>query len=110
MGSWTYGALANHIEKVAGDNGRARVSSTFLQPFLSYAVPGGTTLSLNTESTYDWNSNEGSVPVNLVLAKVSKIGGQMVQYGVGLRYWAESTEAGPEGMAVRLNLVLLYPR
>ena len=109
-GPWTYGSLANHIEKVAGSHRQPHVSSTFLQPFLTYAMPAGVTLSLNTESTYDWEGNEGSVPVNLVLAKVTNVGGQMVQFAGGLRYWAESSEAGPEGLALRLNLVLLYPK
>ncbi|WP_010483546.1 hypothetical protein [Pseudomonas sp. S9] len=109
-GHWTYGALVNHIEHVSGDRDPARVSSTFLQPFLVRAFPGGITLGLNTESTYDWDGNEGSVPVNLQLNKVTKLGDQMVQFGAGVRYWAESTESGPEGLAFRLNLVLLYPK
>lgn len=109
-GPWTYGALVNHIEGVAGDHNRADVRSTFLQPFLSYGLPGGVTIGLNAESTYDWEANEGAVPVNFQVNKVTRIGGQLVQFGAGLRYWAESTESGPEGLAFRLNLVLLYPR
>ncbi len=109
-GAWTFGALVNHIVGVAGDDEPSRVSSTFLQPFLVRALPGGMTLALNAESTYDWDGNEGSLPINLQLNKVSKIGGQMVQFGAGLRYWAESARNGPEGLAFRLNFVLLYPR
>lgn len=109
-GPWTYGALVNHIASVAGDDDRADVSSTFLQPFLSYATPNGVTYGVNSESTYDWKGNEGAVPINFQINKVTKIGGQMIQYGAGLRYWAQSTEAGPEGLAFRLNFVLLYPK
>jgi hypothetical protein len=32
---WTYGVLANHIWSVAGDNDRAEIGSTFIQPFLA---------------------------------------------------------------------------
>lgn len=109
-GPWTYGMLTNHLERVAGDHDKTRVSNTFIQPFVAYAIAGGTTVSLNTESNYDWEGNEGSVPVNLVVNQVAKIGSQMVQFGAGLRYWAESSEAGPEGLALRLNFVLLYPK
>lgn len=109
-GSWTYGALFNHIERVGGDRDKARVSSSFLQPFLVRALPGGMSLALNTESTYDWNGREGSVPINLQLNKVANLGGQMVQFGAGVRYWAESTEAGPEGFGFRLAMVLLFPK
>jgi len=35
-GPWTYGALANHVWSVAGRSQRSAVSTTFLQPFLSY--------------------------------------------------------------------------
>jgi hypothetical protein len=35
-GPWTYGLLANHIWAVGGRDLRADVSSTFVQPFLSY--------------------------------------------------------------------------
>lgn len=109
-GHWTYGVLANHIERVSGDREPYGVSSTFLQPFLVRAFPGGVTVALNTESTYDWGANEGSVPINLQLNKVANLGGQMVQFGVGVRYWAESTESGPEGFGARLNIVLLFPK
>lgn len=109
-GPWTYGALVNHVERVAGDRDKARVSSTFLQPFLVRAFPGGVSMALNTESTYDWKGREAGVPINLQLNKVTRIGDQMVQFGAGLRYWAESTENGPEGLGFRLTMVLLYPK
>ena len=35
-GPWTYGMLANHIWSFAGDDDRADVNSTFLQPFFAY--------------------------------------------------------------------------
>ena len=109
-GPWTYGALVNHIESFAGDSDRGDISSTFLQPFISYGTPKGVTYALNMESTYDWEADDASVPVNLMVNKVSRIGGQMIQYGAGIRYWAESTEGGPEGLGFRLNFVLLFPK
>lgn len=109
-GPWTYGALVNHIASVAGKDDRDDISSTFVQPFLTYGTPNGVTFGINSESTYDWKGDEGAVPVNFQINKVSKFGKQMVQYGAGLRYWAQSTEAGPEGWAFRLNFVLLYPK
>jgi len=39
QGPWTYGALANHIWSFAGNDNRADISATFLQPFLSYTTP-----------------------------------------------------------------------
>jgi len=109
-GPWTYGALVNHIESVAGDDDRADISQTFLQPFLAYGTPTGVTYAVNMETTYDWEGDEATIPVNFQVNKVGKIGSQMVQYGVGLRYWADGPESAPEGIGFRLNFVLLFPR
>ena len=48
-GPWTYGVLFNHIWSVAGSGSRPDVSTTFLQPFLSYTTPDAWTFTLQTE-------------------------------------------------------------
>ncbi len=109
-GPWTYGMLANHIWSFAGNDNRADVSNTFLQPFLSYTTPTAWTFSLNTESTYDWKNEQWSVPINGVVSKVTKIGSQLVSVGGGVRYWADSPDNGPEGMGFRFLFTLLFPK
>lgn len=110
QGPWTYGALANHLWSVAGDDERADVNATFLQPFLSYVTGTHTTFALNTESTYDWENEEWSVPLNLTVAQMLRIGRQPLQIAVGARYWADGPENGPEGWAARLQLTFLFPK
>jgi hypothetical protein len=110
QGPWTYGALANHIESVAGDDDRADVSATFLQPFLSHTSPTGRTYSVNTETTYDWEGEEWSVPVNLLATQLLKVGNQRVQVGAGVRYWLDGPDSGPEGLGFRLVVTLLFPK
>jgi hypothetical protein len=68
-GPWTFGMLGNHIWSFAGQSDRAGVSSTFLQPFISYTTKDAWTFSLNTESTYDWGTKDWSVPINFTVAK-----------------------------------------
>jgi hypothetical protein len=109
-GPWTYGALANHIWSVAGSASRADISATFIQPFVSYTTPDAVTYALNTESTYDWEGRQWTVPVNAVASKVMRLGDQLVSVGGGLRYWADSPKAGPEGLGLRVSLTLLFPR
>jgi hypothetical protein len=109
-GPWTYGALFNHIQSFAGDDNRADVSATFLQPFLSYITKTKTTFGLNTESTYDWENEEWSVPINLTVAQLLKIGPQIIQIGGGARYWADTPDNGPEGWGARITVTLLYPK
>ncbi len=109
-GPWTYGALANHIWSVAGDDKRPDMSATLLQPFMSYTTKGAISYSLSTEATYDWKSKQWAVPLSANISKVMKLGNQPVSVGGGLRYWAESTDGGPEGWGVRLQITLLLPR
>jgi hypothetical protein len=110
-GHWTYGALVNHIESFAGDDARADVSTTFLQPFLSKGYPSALTLGVNLESTYNWEAEDDAwtVPLNLTLTQVTKWGSQLISLGGGLRGYLEKPENGPD-WGVRLQLTLLYPK
>jgi len=109
-GPWTYGALGNHIWSVAGDRQRADISVSFVQPFLSYATKAGTSFGLNTESTYDWKSEQWSVPINMSVSQILKFGDQLVQVGAGARYWADAPAGGPGGWGYRMTLTFLFPK
>jgi hypothetical protein len=108
IGPWTVGALANHVWSFAGDGGE--VNATFMQPFINYTTSTATSFFLNTETTYDWSNDAWSVPINAGVNQLLSIGGQKVQIGGGLRYWAESPDSGAEGLGVRFNLVFLFPK
>jgi hypothetical protein len=110
QGPWTYGALTNHIWSVAGDSDRADVSSTFIQPFATYGWAGGWTMTATSDSTYDWEGEQWNIPLGLSVAKVTRLGTQLVQFSAGPRYYAESAPGGPHGWAFRASVVLLFPR
>jgi hypothetical protein len=110
QGPWTAGVLANHRWSVAGDNDRASVNATFIQPFVTYVTPTRTTFAINTESTYDWNRSQWTVPVNLNVLQLFKVGNQLLQVGVGARYWADGSDFAPEGLGIRFTTTLLFPR
>jgi hypothetical protein len=107
---WTRGVLANHIWSFAGDDDRADVNATFLQPFLTYTTPTQWTFALNTESTYDWENEQWSVPVNANVSRLMRFGNQLVSLGGGVRYWFDSPDSGAEGLGLRLTVTLLFPR
>ncbi|WP_353153994.1 transporter [Pollutimonas bauzanensis] len=106
----TYGALANHIWSLAGDSDRRDISSTFLQPFLSYTNNKAWTFGLDTESSYDWKETQWSVPVNFTVSKVVKLGSQPVSFQVGARYWAAAPESGPAGWGFRAGVTFLFSK
>ncbi|MBN1142027.1 MAG: transporter [Deltaproteobacteria bacterium] len=109
-GPWTVGFLGNHIWSVAGDDDRADINATFLQPFVSYITKTKTTFGVNTESTYDWESEKWSVPVIAQVAQLAKIGPQILQFSVAGKYWAEAPDNGPEKWGFRAQVTFLYPK
>jgi Putative MetA-pathway of phenol degradation len=106
---WTYGALANHLWSVAGDDNRGDVNATFLQPFLSKGLGHGRTATVNFESTYDWEGEQWTVRVNFMYSKVTKIGGQMVSFAGGARAYLDAPENGPD-WGLRFVVTLLFPK
>ena len=108
-GPWTWGALVNHLSSFAGDEARADINATFLQPFVSYITPSKTTYTLNSESTYDWERDQWLVPLNAVVSQLVAIGDQPVQLSLGARYYAEGPDGGPE-WGLRAAVTLLFPR
>jgi hypothetical protein len=107
---WTMGMLANHIWSFAGDSDRQDINATFLQPFLAFTTKTYTSFSVNTESTYDWTTEQWSVPVNFAVTQMFKIGQQIMTLQLGVRYWADSPTNGPSGIGYRLQLGFLFPK
>ena len=107
---WTVGALTNHIWSVAGDDARPDVSSTLLQPFIKYTTKTAWTIGLSSETTYDWRSDKANVPINLVVTKVVRLGGQRVSIGGGSRCWASSPSGGPSGCGIRFLVVPVFTK
>lgn len=108
---WTLGMLANHIWSFAGNSRQADVNATFLQPFVAYTTHDAWTFTLNTESTYDWERRQWSVPINGLVSKLVKFGPQPVSLFAGVRYWAVSpNNNGPTGWGGRLGMTFLFPK
>jgi hypothetical protein len=106
---WTYGALANHIWSYAGESGRANVNATFLQPFVSYTTKTFTSFTLNTETTYDWQGQQWTVPLNLMVQQLVKIGKQPIAFQLGGRYYADKPDGGPD-WGLRFAVTFLFPK
>jgi hypothetical protein len=108
-GSWTVGALANHVWSVAGDSDRADVSATYFEPWVSYTTKANTTISMSVETVYDWQAHETSAPVNLIVEQLLEVGGQYISIGASVHYWAASSPGGPEGFGFGLQVTFLFP-
>jgi len=109
-GPWTMGILANHVWSYAGDSDRPDISNTFAQPFLAYTWPNAWTVSVQSESNYNWKTEKWSVPINAAVSKLVKWGKLPVSLQAGVGYWAESPESGPEGFRFRLQANFVLPK
>lgn len=109
QGPWTYGALFNHVWSFAGENGRDDVNRTFLQPFVSYTTKTFTSIGLNAESSYDWERSRWTVPMNLFVQQLLKVGKQPIALQVGGRYYAEGPSDAPE-WGLRFQISFLFPK
>lgn len=79
MTEWTIGLLTNHVWSFAGDENSSDINSTFLQPFISYITKTKTTFTLNSESTYDWESRSWSAPINILVSQLLKVNNQCIR-------------------------------
>ena len=110
IGAWTVGALVNHVWSFAGDSERPDISNSFVQPFAAYTWPTAWTVSVQSETTYNWEVESWSVPLNLAVAKLVRLGKLPVSIQAGLGYWLDSPEAGPEGFRFRLQANFVLPK
>jgi hypothetical protein len=108
-GSWTIGGLANHIWSFAGNDSRRSVNATYLQPFLTYSLGSGRSVSGNVEATYDWVNRTWNIPVNLNFTQVFKVGNQAMSFSIGPKYYLARPSGGAQ-WGVRAALVLLFPK
>lgn len=108
-GPWTLGALVNHVWSVAGNEDRADVNATFLQPFATYGLGKGRSITLNTESSYDWEGEQWTMPLNLSYSQVFKAGDQTMSFLVGGRYYVDGPVGAPE-WGLRTALTFLFPK
>lgn len=110
-GPWTVGALWNQVWSFSGATNRADVSQMFLQPFLTYTTKSLITLSINSESTANWETDEDtwSVPINVTVAKLSSFGVFPASYQIGGGAYVSGPENGPEWQ-LRAAIVVLLPR
>ena len=106
---WTYGVLVNHISKFAGGDSRPYVNSTFLQPFLAYGAGKGRTYGVNFESSYDWNADQWTIPLNVSVSQIIPIGKQLTSFSLGARAYLDKPAGGPT-WGMRFVISLLFPK
>ena len=110
-GKMTYGALWNQVWSFSGSTQRADVNQMFLQPFFAYQAARTLTVTLQSETTANWEVEEDrwTVPINLIFAKLSSFGAFPASYQLGVGGFAAHPDVGPS-WKIRGAIVILLPR
>jgi len=106
---FTYGMLANQIWSFTGQQNRTDVNAAYLQPFVAYTTKTYTSFAVNTETTYNWQDHEATVPMNFMVQQVLKIAGHPIAFQAGYRYYIEKPDGGPD-WGLRFTITFLFPQ
>lgn len=107
---WTIGLLAYQTWDVGGSAVSGTVNNTYWQPFISYVTRDAWTFSLNTQSSFNWDSRRAQNPLNATVSKLVHIGKMPVSLTVGGRYFLSSVPGGPSGWGIRAGATFLFPK
>jgi hypothetical protein len=102
---WTVGSLVTQNWRVAGPGD---YNATYFQPFLAHTFKTATTIGIDSESSYDWLSEEWTISFNNTYSQVFKLGKIPVQIGLALQYYAQSPVPGQQ-WGMRVNITPMFP-
>jgi len=110
-----YGLLWNQLWSYAtvSDRARVAVNQGLFQPFVALTRPSGVTITLQSESTANWNapndSDTWTVPINLTVSKVTTLGPFPFSVLGGAGVYVASPDNGPD-WKLRATFTLILPR
>ena len=89
-GKMTFGTLWNQIWSFSGNSDRPDINQMFLQPFFAYQTTRTVTVTLQSETTANWevDENRWTVPINVIFAKLSSFGAFPASYQLGFGAFA----------------------
>jgi hypothetical protein len=111
-GPWVAGALVNHLWSFAGDDDRADVNQTLIQPIVNYNLPGGWFLSSVPYITANWETDgddRWTVPIGIGVGKVHRFGTQPVSLQLTPYYNVVRPDDAAE-WTLRFRINLLFPK
>lgn len=106
---WTAGVLTYNTWNAGGSATNGTANNLFYQPFISYVTPSAWTYSVNTQSTFNWDTRRAENPMNFTVSKLVKFGELPVSFSVGARYYLSSVPGGPSGWGGRASMTFVFP-
>ena len=107
---WTVGILVNQIWSVAGDADRSDVNQMYMQPFITHNWKSGAGLTVNSETTFNWEANTTTSYINIMAGGLTKFGNQLVQLQAGPRIQVAAPEGAKSPFGVRTAMIFVFPK
>jgi len=107
-GNLTIGVLAQNPISFAGENDRSSTNFLILQPFVTYQLGAGWFLKTEPSMLFNWRTHGKTLPVNLGIGRVFKIGKQYVNCFVEPA-WNLSHDGPAPRYSITFGFSLLYP-
>lgn len=109
-GEWTIGVLGNQLWTFDGGetNKDNVINKSFIQPWATYELGKGRSVSITTQSSYDWINRQWTVPLNVGYAQVVNFGKQPVQIQIGGIYMLTAPTGAPK-WGLQATLTFLFP-
>ncbi len=131
-GPWTVGLLANHLWTLSGEDKISSeradrlarltthrgasvslsngISQSYIEPWVSFVTKHDTTLSVSTETSYDWNASQWLLPIVLTADQLVSKGKVPLSVGLAAKYWAVSPDGGPRDWSLRLQFTFVFSK
>ncbi len=110
---WNNGVLVRHLSSFAGEDDRARVNQTLLQPWVAYALNKEWYVFTEPIITANWEEDDSDqrfvVPVGGGIGRSFYIGKQAVDVNLSYYHNVEKPENGPEDV-IRFSFQFLWPK
>ena len=105
---FTLWSNVNQSFGVGTGDGTQAMKLLFMQPGFSYTFASDVSLGLYSETVYNWNTNEWTVPINASVSTLIAPAGQNIVVTLAGRYYAERDLWAPQWGA-QLNFNFLFP-
>lgn len=85
------------------------INRTFVQPWVNYELKDGWSISATSQTSFNWNTDEWTVPLNVGVAKLFNVGNQPIQLQFGGVYNLTAPDGVPR-WGLQSTLTFLFPK
>ena len=97
----------SHQWDISGGDGS--YSTSQLEIFGGFYLPNAWTIYTDSKWSYDWVSSQATIPLNLSVSKVTKLGNVPLKISLGVDYFVEQNELFGQDWAITLNITPIVP-